>query len=534
MLGTGSIVLTLGFSYTTTVNIEEAMKNSGDIKKIKVQKAEYKPKQQNSLLNSKSSEASEPDFGPALVKKLSTVPGVDFVFPRDSFYLWGDGVICFGDNFIWMDSILGLDFSKPENLNKAGFSVLPGGKFRKNAKGSKFKNVVVGCLFDYEFCNVKGKNWREFSNGSALWDFLKERKGKGVAPKPFVNIEKTNQMQLLIPNFSGRKQMKKILDKMFERIWNEGGQSYEDDEQDEKENNETVEIATVSKFSDVLGKKFNINITGMLDFDGFNPKIQNWEVLASIYDDWDKREFMTSVVVDLETLRELKDLLSEGEMDKAKSKKDKYAYKEIDVYARDWENVGGIVDVIQNQLNYRTSSLLGDIKEKQKQSAGLRAMLGALGVITVVVSALGIANMMFMSISERTREIGIMKVLGCKINTIRIMFLTEAGIVGLLGGILGVVGSWGVAKGLSKVVQIVSSAEFLEKARDNELFAKVSEGVNNFANMFNLIEGKDVIMLPFVLIWGGILFGTLVGLVSGFAPANRAVKISALSAIKSD
>ena len=50
----------------------------------------------------------------------------------------------------------------------------------------------------------------------------------------------------------------------------------------------------------------------------------------------------------------------------------------------------------------------------------------------------------------------------------------------------------------------------------------------------DIMEGKDVIAIPIYLIIGGILFGLLVGLISGLAPANRAVKISALAAIKQE
>ena len=161
-------------------------------------------------------------------------------------------------------------------------------------------------------------------------------------------------------------------------------------------------------------------------------------------------------------------------------------------------------------------------------------MLLALGIITVIVSALGIANMMFMSISERTKEIGVMKVLGCSLRNIREMFLTEAGIVGLCGGIIGVGSSYGIAKGLSAIVRLASSEKFVQSAAGSKFRTELIEFVNNFTDMFDIMEGKDVIAIPIYLIIGGVLFGLLVGLISGLAPANRAVKISALAAIKQE
>ena len=64
-------------------------------------------------------------------------------------------------------------------------------------------------------------------------------------------------------------------------------------------------------------------------------------------------------------------------------------------------------------------------------------MLGGIGGVAMLVAAISICNTMLMSIYERTREIGVMKVLGCKMSKIGAMFLTEAGIIGLGGGILG-------------------------------------------------------------------------------------------------
>ena len=61
------------------------------------------------------------------------------------------------------------------------------------------------------------------------------------------------------------------------------------------------------------------------------------------------------------------------------------------------------------------------------------------------VAAIGIANTMMMSIYERTKEIGVIKVLGCAMGNIRSMFLIEAGFIGFVGGVAGVILSYGVS-----------------------------------------------------------------------------------------
>ncbi|MFQ6976355.1 MAG: ABC transporter permease [Oscillibacter sp.] len=93
-------------------------------------------------------------------------------------------------------------------------------------------------------------------------------------------------------------------------------------------------------------------------------------------------------------------------------------------------------------LGYSTYSMQSMRDELNKQTRQIELMLGGLGAISLLVAAIGITNTMIMSISERTKEIGIMKALGCYVRDIRAMFLMEAGSIGLLGGILGLIFSF--------------------------------------------------------------------------------------------
>lgn len=72
----------------------------------------------------------------------------------------------------------------------------------------------------------------------------------------------------------------------------------------------------------------------------------------------------------------------------------------------------------------------------------VQLILGAIGAVSMFVAAFGISNTMVMSVFERTKEIGIMKVLGCDIKDIKDMFLYEAGIIGLFGGTIGIIISY--------------------------------------------------------------------------------------------
>lgn len=190
------------------------------------------------------------------------------------------------------------------------------------------------------------------------------------------------------------------------------------------------------------------------------------------------------------------------------------------------ENIND-VDSIQKQIDdmgYGTNSL-GDVrKTMQKQSQTLRLVLGGLGAISLLISALGITNTMIMSIYERTREIGVMKVLGCKMNNIKQLFLFEAGVIGLFGGIAGII--------LSYIASFI-----LNKVGLNVL----GSGDGRYGNMGMAMGGmgmeqqtSKISLIPPWLALFAVVFAILIGLISGFTPAKRAMKLSALEAIKSE
>ncbi len=87
-------------------------------------------------------------------------------------------------------------------------------------------------------------------------------------------------------------------------------------------------------------------------------------------------------------------------------------YSVLKVNVDDIDNMIAVQEQIQ-ALGYEASSNIEWIESTQKQYANIQAMLGGIGAISLLVAAIGITNTMMMSIYERTKEIGVMKVLGC-------------------------------------------------------------------------------------------------------------------------
>ena len=183
------------------------------------------------------------------------------------------------------------------------------------------------------------------------------------------------------------------------------------------------------------------------------------------------------------------------------SRNKKGVYSSAMVKADDINSVERIQKEIKD-MGFEAYSLVDYLKQTQETSKMLQMVLGAIGAISLVVAAIGIANTMVMSIYERTREIGVMKVIGATVSDIRRLFLTEAAFIGFMGGLTGVAISYGV----SKIVNVV--------------------GVN---------MGKQTLsVIPVWLGLLGIIFATFVGVAAGFFPAVRATKLSALAAIKTE
>jgi len=183
-------------------------------------------------------------------------------------------------------------------------------------------------------------------------------------------------------------------------------------------------------------------------------------------------------------------------------------YQQVKVKVKNMNDVQKVQDQIK-AMGYGAYSLTDVLKSMQETSSTMQAVLGGIGAISLLVAALGITNTMIMSIYERTREIGVMKVLGCMLGDIRNLFLFEAGLIGLLGGITGLAFSYGASALLNRFA--------------GGLFGGGYGG------------GQSVIsVIPVWLAIASLGFATLVGLISGFMPARRAMKLSALEAIKTE
>ena len=180
--------------------------------------------------------------------------------------------------------------------------------------------------------------------------------------------------------------------------------------------------------------------------------------------------------------------------DMTKTKTEQKSYDQVYVKVDDLKNVTDVETAIHELGFTNTYSMNQQREEMQQQVMKSQMIFGGIAAVSLFVAAIGIANTMMMSIYERTKEIGVLKVLGCALNnlsTILAAFGQGGGLdlSGMMGG-----GYYYMDGGGSAAISII----------------------------------------PPWLMLAALVFATLVGLVAGILPANKAVRISALEAIRHD
>lgn len=212
-----------------------------------------------------------------------------------------------------------------------------------------------------------------------------------------------------------------------------------------------------------------------------------------------------SIYMNIETVKKINEETAKAEGNYRNNKKE---YQNAQVYVENMDAVKNISKTIKD-MGFQTFGLIDMLDELKKTSNMIQAVLGGIGAISMLVAALGISNTMIMSIYERTKEIGIMKVIGANIRDIKYLFLFEAAFIGFVGGMVGL----GLSYFLSSILNTVLGASF-----------GASMGMS----------GSTISIIPWWLSLSTLAFSTIIGVLAGYIPAKRAMSLSALESLRNE
>ena len=154
-----------------------------------------------------------------------------------------------------------------------------------------------------------------------------------------------------------------------------------------------------------------------------------------------------------------------------------------------------IVDAEGSKLDYRSQDMLEQAQSLQQMSQATNTQLIWIASISLLVGGIGVMNIMLVSVTERTGEIGLKKAIGAKKKRILLQFLTESAVLTSLGGIIGVITGMIMAQLISGMMQI-----------------------------------PVAISIPAIII--SVVFSTLIGVVFGMLPAIQAANLNPIEALR--
>jgi len=185
----------------------------------------------------------------------------------------------------------------------------------------------------------------------------------------------------------------------------------------------------------------------------------------------------------------------------------------INIKVKEGENVEKVAEDIKEKIRKDRGEKEGEedfsVQTPSQAIESVKTILNIVNLIIVgiaaislIVGGIGIANTMYTSVLERTREIGVMKAIGAKNSDILLIFLFESGLLGLIGGVIGAVLGLGLAFGLSNAANTALGTKLIE------------------------------VSISWPLLCSSVLFSLIVGIISGVLPAIQGSKLKPVEALR--
>jgi hypothetical protein len=487
MLGAFSVSITLSVGQAIKSNNEQILKSKGDLTVINV----FLDESANRLKADKEKKYLDD----TLIDKLKEIGEVDGVWAGINIK---SKLLSGYKNRYQHAYMVGLILS---DLEKFGYKIRGRLPSQTTIKDQEKIQVLVGQGFEYGFRDTlaksRSKRSRLYNSPAAEYRVKKyDSDAKFIFKPPFLDAKK-DEVFVGIPFTKNPEEEQEQFDDLI------GPASNKQEKKNEKY------------------KLFEFEESGRF----------NWDAVKDS-DDWEKTTVSEIfAVVDISVAKDIikqYNKLNHVRVDEKDKNKPLFPYADVRVKVKSINDVEKVSEKI-NKLGYRSQNNIEDVQREQQRTKSNQIVLGILGTISLFVAALSVTNTMITSMYERTSEIGVIKVLGCKLGNIQWMFLLESALLGLLGGTLGMLTTYGVSSFLNGAATPKNGEELAGIGKLLSTFMASMKYENN--PWSTPIELKVSIVRPelWLLIIGGSMIITLI---AGYLPALRASKISAIDAIK--
>ncbi|WP_336823808.1 FtsX-like permease family protein [Sporosarcina sp. USHLN248] len=188
-------------------------------------------------------------------------------------------------------------------------------------------------------------------------------------------------------------------------------------------------------------------------------------------------------------------------------------YSDVKMYADQLENVKSVSQAMKDE-GYSVYSIADELEQMDVFFLALKAGLIFVGTIAILIASIGIFNTMTMAVTERTREIGVMKAIGASPKLIQRLFLMESAWIGVLGTVIAIIISYGVSYVANFLLPIIVASALGEED----------------------LGGMDVTfsIIPWQLILIASAISITVAMISGWRPARKATKIDVIQALRQE
>jgi len=182
-------------------------------------------------------------------------------------------------------------------------------------------------------------------------------------------------------------------------------------------------------------------------------------------------------------------------------------YASVTVRVSDPSLLGDVEKEIR-AMGYSTRTVLSRLQDMRRFFLAIQLLLTVVGSIALGIASLGIVNTLLMAVLERYQEIGLCKAIGASDGDLFVLFLTEAAIIGFLGGVTGIALGWLMSWGMEALASV-------------------------YAHRQGITGRLDLFAFPVWLLAVSIGFAVVVSVVAGIYPALRAARVDPIRALRS-